>query len=289
MGEGPAASSSSAAGGSAFAKGPDDSASIPTFNIDDLRKVIQEQELAQQTSSEGRRIPCDEALEVDAKISLERERILEQENLMKKVNSNPWFLSDQGLTRLKWPTGAYVLSDLGDGRAKTTSWFEVPANLKQSLSDMGPDGWVCHPLSGWSVHFFLKAPELGKWQGNLRTEMQKESVYTRLDKAGYPGTGYKSGFGFLPDFLNRTQIHAEFIDFPAPGPKGKRAKEPSPTDLSDEDYAEAWEKHRQYLHEIAVHRRFERIRQEFNFVVDCVAELCGEDLFKYLRLNQDNH
>ena len=52
---------------------------------------------------------------MDAKISLERGRILEQENLMKKVNSNPWFIYDQGLTRLKWPTGTYVLSDLRDG------------------------------------------------------------------------------------------------------------------------------------------------------------------------------
>ena len=29
----------------------------PTFNLDDLRRVIQEQELAEQTESEGRRIP----------------------------------------------------------------------------------------------------------------------------------------------------------------------------------------------------------------------------------------
>ena len=57
----------------------------PTFNLDDLRRVIQEQELAEQTESEGRRIPKEEGvLEVDAKISLERERILEQEALIQK-------------------------------------------------------------------------------------------------------------------------------------------------------------------------------------------------------------
>ena len=140
MGEGPEPSSSSAAGGSAFAEGPDTTMDIPTFNLDDLRRVIQEQELAEQTESVGRRIPQEEGvLEVDAKISLERERILEQETLIKKVNANPWFIYDQGITRQKWPTGAYVVSEYGDGRAKTTSWSSIPAKLKQSLSDMGPE------------------------------------------------------------------------------------------------------------------------------------------------------
>ena len=62
---------------------------------------------------------------------------------------------DQGVTRLKWPSGAYVVSEYGDGRVKTTSWLEVPDKLKQPLS--------------------------GKWQGNLLMEMEKERVYTRLD------------------------------------------------------------------------------------------------------------
>ena len=105
-----------------------------TFNLDDLRKVIQEQELAEQTESEGRRIPKEEGvLEVDAKISLERERILEQEALTQKMNANPWFIYEQGVTRLKWPSGAYVVSEYGDGRVKTTSWVEVPDKLRRSL------------------------------------------------------------------------------------------------------------------------------------------------------------
>ena len=109
-------SSSSAAGGSAFAEGPDADMGTPTFNLDDLRKVIQEQELAEQTESEGRRIPKEEGvLEVDAKISLERERVLEQEALIQKMNANPWFIYEQGVTRLKWPSGAYVVSEYGDG------------------------------------------------------------------------------------------------------------------------------------------------------------------------------
>ena len=137
MGEGPGPSSSSSAGGSAFAEGPDADMGTPTFDLDDLRRVIQEQELAEQTESEGRRIPKEEGvLEVDVKISLERERILEQEALIQKMNANPWFIYEQGVTRLKWPSGAYVVSKYGDGRVKTTSWVEVPDKLRRSLVDM---------------------------------------------------------------------------------------------------------------------------------------------------------
>ena len=125
-------------------------------------------------------------------------------------------------------------------------------------------------------------------------EMEKERVYTRLDRAGNPRTGYKSGFGDVPALLysNQALIDAEFrsedfIDFPMPGPKDKRAKNPSPKDMSDEDYAQAWENHRRYLHELAVYREFEYIRKDFQFIVGCFSELYGEELFNYLRVNQD--
>ena len=120
---------------------------LPLSTWNDLRRVIQEQEDAEQTETEGRRVPKEEGiLEVDAKISLERERILEQETLIRKMNANPWFLYDQGVTRLKWPSGVYVVSEYGDGRVKTTSWFEVPHKLKSSLHDMGPETWILPSL-----------------------------------------------------------------------------------------------------------------------------------------------
>ena len=261
MGEGPGPSSSSAAGGSAFAEEPDVNMGTPTFNLDDLRKIIQEQELAEQTESKGRRVPKEEGvLEVDAKISLERERILEQESL------------------------------------KTTSWVEVPDKLRRSLLDIGPETWICHPFSGFSVYFFLKAHELGKWQGNLLMEMEKERVYTRLDNLGNPVTGYTSGFGDIPDLLytNQSLIDAEFRDedfiiFPKPTPKDRRAKKPSPKDMSDQEYAAAWEDYRAYRRELDIYREFEYIRKDFQFVVSCFSELYGEELFNYLRVNQDNH
>ena len=252
--------------------------------------------LAEQTESEGRRIPMEEGvLEVDAKISLERERILEQEALIQKMNANPCFIYEQGVTRLKWPSGAYVVSEYGDGRVKTTSWVEVPDKLRRSLVDIGPETWICRPFSGFSVYFFLKAHELGKWQGNLLMEMEKERVYTRLDDQGNPRTGYKSGFGDIPDLLytNQSLIDAEFRDedfitFRKPTPKDKRAKKPSPTNMSDEDYATAMEDHRFYLHELDVYREFEYIRKDFQFIVSCFSELYGDELFNYLRVNQDN-
>ena len=284
-------------GGSAFAEEPDVNMGTPTFNLDDLRKIIQEQELAEQTESEGRRVPKEEGvLEVDAKISLERERILEQESLIQKMNANPWFLYEQGITRLRWPSGAYVVSEYGDGRVKTTSWVEVPDKLRRSLLDIGPETWICHPFSGFSVYFFLKARELGKWQGNLLMEMEKERVYTRLDNLGNPVTGYTSGFGDIPDLLytNQSLIDAEFRDedfiiFPKPTPKDRRAKKPSPKDMSDQEYAAAWEDYRAYRRELDIYREFEYIRKDFQFVVSCFSELYGEELFNYLRVNQDNH
>ena len=67
---------------------------------------------------------------------------------------------------------------------KTTSWSAIPAKLKQSLSDMGPETWICHPFSGFSVYFFLKAHELGKWQGNLLMEMEKEPSVHPFGQSG---------------------------------------------------------------------------------------------------------
>ena len=96
-------------------------------------------------------------------------------------------------------------------------------------------------------------------------------MYTRLDKAGNPRTGYKSGFGDVPALLysNQALIDAEFrsedfIDFPMPGPKDKRAKKPFLKDMSDEEYAEAWENHRQYLHELDVYRSLSTFARTFS-------------------------
>ena len=107
-------------------------------------------------------------------------------------------------------------------------------------------------LTGFSVYFFLKAHELGRVAGQ---PADGDGKGTSVHLFGQnPRTGCKSGFGDVPALLFSPQalIDAEFrsediIDFPTPGPKDKRAKKPSPKDMSDEDDAQAWENHRQYL------------------------------------------
>ena len=65
----------------------------------------------------------------------------------------------RAFTRLKWPSGVYVVSEYGDGRVKTTSWFEVPHKLKSSLYDIGGlRTWICHPFSGFSVLLLPEGP-----------------------------------------------------------------------------------------------------------------------------------
>ena len=64
------------------------------------------------------------------------------------------------------------------------------------------------------------------------------------------------------------------------------AKKPSPKNMSDEEYATAWENHCQYLHVFEVYREFEYIRKDF---MGCFSELYGEELINYLCVNQVNH
>ena len=88
------------------------------------------------------------------------------------------FLYDQGVTRLKWPSGVYVVSEYGDGRVKTTSWFEVPHKLKSSLHDMGPETWICHPFSGFSVLLLPEGPRAREVAGQPADGDGKRSGFT---------------------------------------------------------------------------------------------------------------
>ncbi len=299
-GEVPGASSSSAAGGSRSGEGPADTSGVPTFDFDDLRRVIQEDELRNQTSSEGRRVPTEEGIfEVDGRVSTSRLFVEEQEELIRQVSSNPWYYYYQGITTLKDKNGHLVLSDYGDGRVRTTTWRDLPNDLKKTLSakgDMMPDTWAAHPFSGFTVHFFLRAFELGKWQGNLRIENIKEFVYTRPNRQGVPVTGYKSHFGPVGDLLYNVQELIEdefrpdyFMDFLMPTEKDKRYPVPRPDDFSDDHaYQNALQAHLECRREIEAWQEFDYIRKDFSLVVDCVAELYGEDLFSYIRQNAED-
>ncbi|CAE7767157.1 unnamed protein product, partial [Symbiodinium necroappetens] len=75
----------------------------------------------------------------------------------------------------------------GDALVKTTPFNSLPTDTRKLLGvECNWASWLCHPLSGYGVHFFLKAIELGKMQGNLLVELNwKEKAYT---------DGYKSPF-----------------------------------------------------------------------------------------------
>ena len=86
----------------------------------------------------------------------------QQEALLRQTNSNPWFLFKQGVLALKDAKGNKIYSDYGDARARVVAWRDMPVRLRALLGDVGPARWLQHPFNGYSVHFFLRAFELGK-------------------------------------------------------------------------------------------------------------------------------
>ena len=101
------------------------------------------------------------------------------------------------------------------GRVKTTSWFEVPHKLKSSLYDMGPETWILPSLFRILRLLLPEGPRAREVAGQPADGDGKGAgFYTRLDNLGNPRTGYKSGFGDIPDLLytNQNLIDAEFRD-----------------------------------------------------------------------------
>ena len=71
----------------------------------------------------------------------------------------------------------------GDPLVRTTPFNLCPASLKGLKDALGGQhtwaSWLQHPLSGFGLHFFLKAFELGKLTGNYLVEFnQKPKVYS---------------------------------------------------------------------------------------------------------------
>ena len=55
---------------------------------------------------------------------------------------------------------------------KITPFSSLPTDMRKLLgSEYNWASWLCHPLSGYGVHFFLKGFELGKMQGNMLLEL----------------------------------------------------------------------------------------------------------------------
>lgn len=81
---------------------------------------------------------------------------------MHKARRNPWhlFAHDSSGQRMH---SAYV-----DPIVKVTPWRALLSeNMRPLLGgEYNWATWMQHPLSGYSLHFFHKAFELGKLQGN---------------------------------------------------------------------------------------------------------------------------
>ena len=84
----------------------------------------------------------------------------------------------------------------GDPLVRTTPFHLIPANLKDALGgEYNWASWLQHPLSGFGLHFFLKAFELGKLTGNYLVELNhKPKVYCTLTFTAHPGRIMRKGF-----------------------------------------------------------------------------------------------
>ena len=95
---------------------------------------------------------------------------------------------------------------LGDPYIKLTPRHVLSHEKRDLLGDeYNWATWMQHPLSGYSLHFFHKAFEFGKLQGNYLVEMRdKPRVYTG---------GYTSPFdnrpGGIPQLLKNLQEAAD--------------------------------------------------------------------------------
>ena len=64
----------------------------------------------------------------------------------------------------------------GDALVKTTPFNSLTTDTRKLLgAEYHWASWRRHPLSGYGVHFFLRAFELGKMQGNLLVELNGKS------------------------------------------------------------------------------------------------------------------
>ena len=193
---------------------------------------------------------------------------------------------------MKDAKGNKIYSDYGDARACVVAWRDMPVRLRALLGDVGPAKWLQHPFSGYSVHFFLRAFELGKMEGNFLMEFKKERLYTRNNSAGVPVSGYRSVFGDIANCLNYTnylcshEFNAQAaLQFSEPDSNDPAARPPKP---DDPDFAEKMTAHEQHKKFSEAWRECGLVKTDFNAVVAAVSSLLGEDLFNYLRTRQED-
>ena len=111
----------------------------------------------------------------------------ELNEILHRARTIPWHLFKSGLLRRVEDAGMRMETPYGDPLVRITPFHSLPSNLKTVLGDEFTwASWLQHPLSGYGLHFFLKASELGKLTGNYLVEYQhKPKVYTNGYRSPY--------------------------------------------------------------------------------------------------------
>ena len=124
----------------------------------------------------------------------------------------------------------------GELMRRGTEWRRhTEIRLKNALGDEFTwASWLQHPLSGFGLHFFLKAFELGKLAGNSLVEFNlKPKVYSDGYRAPWEKyeRKYPGGLAVMLDEITRAE-KMEFrplipeIGFPRPSEDDPRARRP---------------------------------------------------------------
>ena len=219
----------------------------------------------------------------------------ELNEILRKARTNPWHLFKSGLLRRVDDTGMRMETPYGDPLVRITPFHSLPSNLKKLLGDEFTwASWLQHPLSGYGLHFFLKAFELGKLTGNYLVEIQhKPKVYTNGYRSPYEKYEqcFPGGIAAMLNALTEAQ-QVEFrplvheLGFRRPQPDDPRARKPRPDEA---DYAEKLRVHNAFLVERDVYREVQYIRDDFSLLTSVVAEACGPDFFRYITRNSADH
>ena len=255
---------------------------VPVADEAALRRLIREDELCEaaarrSTTSEGTTRYAYEAGDtVHGRVDATR---LQQEeelrDIIQKARYNPWHFFHHGLLHRKDQSGNKMYAPYGDALVKITPFSSLPTDMRKLLgSEYNWASWLCHPLSGYGVHFFLKGFELGKMQGNMLLELSfKGKAYT---------DGYKSPFdhgqGNDPSTILSDLQHAEHREFAPlyadvgariPDDSDPRAKKPK---SDDPDYATKLALHNAFCSERDVWTELKAVRADFSTVVSAVSQ-----------------
>ena len=276
---------------------------VPTLDAEALRKLIRENELREDrerrqaaTHSEGSTRyayqPGDTVHgRVDAHKSQQQEELNE---VLRKARTNPWHLFAHGVLHRTDGSGQRMFSTFDDPLVKVTPWHTLSKEMRTLLGgEYNWASWMSHPLSGYSLHFFLKAFELGKLQGNYLVELShKPRVYTGGYKSPYEkySTRHPGGLPQMMDDISRAAT-MEFrpmigeIGFPPPSPNDPRERKPK---ADDPDYSQKLLAHEAFNFERDVYNEVSHVRDDFSLLVTIVAESYGPDFFSYIQKNSQN-